>query len=337
MSGKRARAKRASPSKAASKRLRSARELAYTPGALLGKGHYCRVYECVGAPDVCIKQLRDNYDPNTLVHERYIMGRVRGHINVLAVVDHAPDHAWLALERADACLDAYIRTGLSDLTYRRTAQIKGLWVQLLRALAHCHKHNIVHRDVKPENALVITRGTAVPILKLSDFGMAAELGGTSKQRKAVRGQDYVTQWYRAPELLMGMPQYGAAVDVWSAGCVLAEMLFGGNALFVCYALEDNVKQLNVVWSLRGTPDVSDTRPRVRAAARAFGRTVPAAHFGTTLAPPVNRNKHAVLFVPTAIRALEHALELQETRRETAEELLREPWLRTHRPQPLLPE
>ncbi|XP_063042660.1 cyclin-dependent kinase-like 4 [Engraulis encrasicolus] len=90
--------------------------------------------------------------------------------------------------------------------------------QILRALNYCHQHNIIHRDVKPENVLVTPQG----VLKLCDFGFARTL--------ALPGEpytDYVaTRWYRAPELLVGDPKYGKAVDVWAVGCVFMEMLTG---------------------------------------------------------------------------------------------------------------
>ncbi|KAL2079380.1 hypothetical protein ACEWY4_025124 [Coilia grayii] len=90
--------------------------------------------------------------------------------------------------------------------------------QILRALNYCHEHNIIHRDVKPENVLVSQQG----VLKLCDFGFARTL--------ALPGEaytDYVaTRWYRAPELLVGDPKYGKAVDIWAVGCVFMEMLTG---------------------------------------------------------------------------------------------------------------
>ncbi|XP_028372275.2 cyclin-dependent kinase-like 4 [Phyllostomus discolor] len=91
-----------------------------------------------------------------------------------------------------------------------------LW-QTLQALNFCHKHNCIHRDVKPENILITKQG----IIKICDFGFA---------RILIPGDvytDYVaTRWYRAPELLVGDTQYGSSVDVWATGCVFAELLTG---------------------------------------------------------------------------------------------------------------
>lgn len=95
--------------------------------------------------------------------------------------------------------------------------IKSVLWQTLQALNFCHKHNCIHRDVKPENILITKQG----IIKICDFGFA---------RILIPGDaytDYVaTRWYRAPELLVGDTQYGPSVDVWATGCVFAELLTG---------------------------------------------------------------------------------------------------------------
>ncbi|CAD7676566.1 cyclin-dependent kinase-like 4 isoform X3 [Vulpes vulpes] len=95
--------------------------------------------------------------------------------------------------------------------------IKSVLWQTLQALNFCHKHNCIHRDVKPENILITKQG----IIKICDFGFA---------RILIPGDaytDYVaTRWYRAPELLVGDTQYGSSVDIWAIGCVFAELQTG---------------------------------------------------------------------------------------------------------------
>ncbi|MEJ1269943.1 cyclin-dependent kinase-like 4 [Cricetulus griseus] len=95
--------------------------------------------------------------------------------------------------------------------------IKSVLWQTLQALNFCHKHNCIHRDVKPENILITKQG----MIKICDFGFA---------RILIPGDaytDYVaTRWYRAPELLVGDTKYGSSVDMWAVGCVFAELLTG---------------------------------------------------------------------------------------------------------------
>ncbi|XP_056402633.1 cyclin-dependent kinase-like 1 [Hyla sarda] len=96
--------------------------------------------------------------------------------------------------------------------------VKSITWQTLHAVNFCHKHNCIHRDVKPENILL----TKHSVIKLCDFGFARILTGPCDYYT-----DYVaTRWYRAPELLVGDTQYGPPVDVWAIGCVFAELLSG---------------------------------------------------------------------------------------------------------------
>ncbi|XP_077180231.1 cyclin-dependent kinase-like 1 [Paroedura picta] len=96
--------------------------------------------------------------------------------------------------------------------------VKSIIWQTLQAVNFCHKHNCIHRDVKPENILI----TKYFVIKLCDFGFARILTGPSDYYT-----DYVaTRWYRSPELLVGDTQYGPPVDVWAIGCVFAELLSG---------------------------------------------------------------------------------------------------------------
>ncbi len=102
--------------------------------------------------------------------------------------------------------------------------------QLIKAMSYCHSLDIIHRDIKPENLLIgeynlLTysnnkkrNGT----LKLCDFGFARLL-----PQKGGNLTDYVaTRWYRAPELLLGVNDYGKGVDLWAVGCILGELTDG---------------------------------------------------------------------------------------------------------------
>lgn len=98
-------------------------------------------------------------------------------------------------------------------------QIKCFVQQLLRGLEHCHSRGVLHRDIKGSNLLIDDFGN----LKIGDFGLATFFRTNQKQPLTSR---VVTLWYRPPELLLGSTDYGVAVDLWSSGCIIAELFAG---------------------------------------------------------------------------------------------------------------
>lgn len=89
--------------------------------------------------------------------------------------------------------------------------------QILKAVHHAHMHCVMHRDLKPQNILIAANHQQV---KVADFGLARNFLPPFKAYT----DKVVTLWYRAPELLLGVTSYSSAIDMWSVGCILAEML-----------------------------------------------------------------------------------------------------------------
>lgn len=105
-----------------------------------------------------------------------------------------------------------------EITFTES-QIKCYMKQLLSGLDHCHSRGIMHRDIKSSNILVNNQG----VLKIADFGLAYFTRPKNREPLTSR---VVTLWYRPPELLLGSTNYGGEVDLWSAGCVFAELFMG---------------------------------------------------------------------------------------------------------------
>lgn len=131
-------------------------------------------------------------------------------------------------------------------------QVKTFTYQMFNGLAHCHSRRYLHRDLKPQNLLLTDSKNSINarMLKLADFGLARAFGNTNRKYS----HQVVTLWYRCPELLLGSEQYTSAIDIWSAGCIFAEMV-KGSPLFVAEEItEDNeIDQLLCVFDVLGTP------------------------------------------------------------------------------------
>jgi serine/threonine protein kinase len=132
-----------------------------------------------------------------------------------------PEMAFLVLEYIEYDLAALL--GLPELTKHLTDDhIKSWSHQLLLACHYLHTNAIMHRDLKPSNILISKNGT----LKLADFGLARQLLPGRLYTNAV-----ASLWYRAPELLLGSTTYGTQIDLWSVGCILAELSYRQGRLF----------------------------------------------------------------------------------------------------------
>ncbi|URD93811.1 mitogen-activated protein kinase [Musa troglodytarum] len=184
--------------------------------------------------------------------------------------------------------------------------------QLLRALKYIHTANVYHRDLKPKNILA----NANCKLKICDFGLARVAFGDTPT--TIFWTDYVaTRWYRAPELCGSFfSKYTAAIDIWSIGCIFAEVLTG-KPLFPG---KNVVHQLDLMTDLLGTPSL-DTISRVRnEKARRYLSSM--------------RKKQSVPFAqkfpnadPLALKLLGRLLSFDPSKRPTAEEALADPYFK----------
>lgn len=156
------------------------------------------------------------------------------------------------------CLE-YCQTDLTQVLAQKDDPKEEDWIRrvmwnILRALEQCHSVGITHRDVCPNNVLVKKCNT----LCLADFGICCrarwEQTGKSDgalQEKLTPGMG--TRWYMAPEILFGSTNYTEAIDIWSSGCILAEVL-AGRPLFPG---NSDLDQICKIIEVLGTPNPID--------------------------------------------------------------------------------
>ncbi|WJX33478.1 cyclin-dependent kinase [Trifolium repens] len=122
------------------------------------------------------------------------------------------------------------------------SEVKCLMLQLLEGVKYLHDNWVLHRDLKTSNLLLNNKGE----LKICDFGLARQYGSPLKPYTSL----VVTLWYRAPELLLGTKQYSTAIDMWSLGCIMAELL----AKEPLFNGRNEFDQLNKIFRILGTPN-----------------------------------------------------------------------------------
>lgn len=182
-----------------------------------------------------------------------------------------------------------------------------MW-QILKAMVFVHSHNIIHRDVKPENMLLSKNG----VLKICDFGFA---------RSAAKDKEFTgyvsTRWYRAPELLVGERNYGKAVDVWAIGCIFIELLTG-RPLFTGNTDYETLKQ--VLQAFQGEEELPENLKQAFSRNQLFqGAQVPYPHDFDFDAGVESRL--AFLENPLAVDFARECLRLDASQRPSCRELM----------------
>ncbi|KAF5203319.1 Impaired in baba-induced sterility [Thalictrum thalictroides] len=215
----------------------------------IGQGTYSSVFRARDLDTgkiVALKKVRfDNFDPESvrfMAREIMILRRL-DHPNIVKleglITSRLSVSIYLVFEYMEHDL-----AGLSscpDIKFTES-QVKCYMQQLVSATEHCHSRGVMHRDIKGSNLLVNNEG----ILKMADFGLANFVSSGHRQPLTSR---VVTLWYRPPELLLGSTDYGAAVDLWSVGCVFAELFLGKPIL----QGRTEVEQLHKIFKLCGSP------------------------------------------------------------------------------------
>ena len=209
------------------------KEQKYIKTTKLGEGTYGIVYRAKdqkGQEIYALKKIRLQADqegiPSTAIREISLLKELT-HINIVKLheVLHSPKKLTLVFEYVEQDLKKVI-----DSKGKNGLEMK-----------YIHQKKVLHRDLKPQNILINKEN----IVKIGDFGLARGYGIPVKNYT----HEVVTLWYRPPDVLLGNKNYGTTVDMWSIGCIFAEMV-SGKALFTGNSENDQLKK---IFEIKGTP------------------------------------------------------------------------------------
>lgn len=288
----------------------------YLPIKAVGKGAYgivCSAKDSQKGEKVAIKKITNAFenlvDARRTLRELILLRSLR-HENIIAVKDvlrpvfkDSFNDVYIVYELMDTDLHQIIRSSqaLSDDHHQYFIY------QVLRGLKYVHSAHVLHRDLKPSNLLL----NASCDLKIADFGLAR----TSTESNNFMTEYVVTRWYRAPELLLSCDTYDAGIDVWSVGCILAELLLR-KPLFPG---KDYIDQLKLIVATLGSPTEEElgfiSAPKARAYIQGLPRSGKADF--RRIFPGTS---------PKALDLLEKMLQFDPRKRISVEQALAHPWL-----------
>jgi serine/threonine protein kinase len=191
----------------------------YSGADLIGKGSYGCVYKAKRAKDkktVALKvmELEDGI-PAFVIREVSMLKGLQ-HENIVNIIDVVltKSHVIMELEFMTCDLAKFANKFLCPVRVRTQFMLN-----ILRGLRYCHRRRVAHRDIKPQNILVTPHTGRVCI---ADFGMAKHHGVLDPEQD--RDVEIVTLWYRPPEVIKRQTPYSCSMDMWSVGCILAELI-----------------------------------------------------------------------------------------------------------------
>ncbi|XP_011503497.1 PREDICTED: cyclin-dependent kinase 1 [Ceratosolen solmsi marchali] len=188
----------------------------------IGEGTYGVVYKGKHKKTgeiVAMKKIRleseDEGVPSTAIREVSLLKELK-HPNIVSLMDVLMEESklYLIFEYLTMDLKKYM-DNLGTEKLMDPGLVKSYLYQITRAILFCHQRRVLHRDLKPQNLLIGKKG----VIKVADFGLGRAFGIPVR----VYTHEVVTLWYRAPEILLGANRYTCSIDMWSIGCIFAEM------------------------------------------------------------------------------------------------------------------
>lgn len=299
----------------------------YSPLESIGTGAYgvvCAAKDNRTGKRVAIKKIPKVLEVLVIAKRTYRELKILRHLrheNIISILDvMQPPEDLSQFEDVYVVLDL-METDLHHIIHSvqplSDEHIKFFLYQILRGLKYIHSASVLHRDLKPSN-LLVNRNCE---LKIGDFGMARGLASSADEHATFMTEYVATRWYRAPELMLSFSEYTFAIDMWSVGCILAEML----ARRQLFPGKDYLNQLQLILSVVGTPDAQYIQGIGSERVKTYLQNLPAR----------KRVDLSVLFPkcgPLAVELLNSLLQLDPKRRPTSEGALEHKYLsRYHDP------
>ena len=287
----------------------------------LGKGTYGTVYKVKKKGTekyYAIKKIKNEMDdegiPSTALREIAILKKMKypNVVNVEGVAfSNSNNNIELCLEYCRYDLKKLIDCKKNDSSFYNVKFIKNMMYQLLKGVEHLHSHKVLHRDLKPQNILVDDNGWT---LKLADFGLSRVYSIPIRPYT----KEVLTLWYRAPEMMLGISNYAIGLDVWSLGCIFAE-LYLGKPLFIG---DSEIDQLFRIMQVFGTFNEL-TLPGYKAFSY-FDQDFPY-WTGIGLKNYIKKRHSVILMDDLAFDLLEKMLAIDPVKRITCKEALNHPY------------
>ncbi|CAD8084140.1 unnamed protein product [Paramecium sonneborni] len=281
----------------------------------MGKGAYGVVWKAIDRKTkqiVALKKVFDAFHNSTDAQRTFrevMFLQEMFHDNVIRMTNiHRADNnkdLYIVFDFMETDLHAVIRGGILEEIHQRY-----IIYQILKALKYIHSAEIIHRDLKPSNVLL----DAECNVKVADFGLARSLLNQVDET-AILTEYVATRWYRAPEILLGSTQYTKAVDMWSVGCILGEMI-NGKPIFPG---SSTLNQIERVLEVIGRPTTSELESVQAPLASQIVNNIPKGQ-------RIGFTNYFPKATPQALDLIRKLLSFNPSQRITVEEALKHPYV-----------